>query len=134
MFKKYVHALQLLNEYEVVSNNQNSTQLELGAAFDKLFSYIHANFEPPKSDERNLSCTQEEKDHEIALANEFVFYSKSPDFWANVKAIPPIIPEVIWPAAVGRYAAQSGMMLDRTFSKEWPEFYQRHKVVTLSMK
>ena len=122
MFQKYLTSLDLMDQVIAVAKDEPEANL----AWDRLFTFVHANFPRPVSAREKSWEKPTEVGNDVELMIE-MFVKDRETLETELRKIPPVIAEVAFPVYIARH------LLCHHHAAVWPkalttfdEFYVRY--------
>jgi hypothetical protein len=123
MYEKYVDALKLMDA--TIAANKDEDRKGVSEKWDELYTFIHANFIVPDSAKGGFEFKAE-----YDLCRPLIdgtFAAPSAELEEQIRKIPPVILEVVWPVAIARYLLRDVRIVwDHRKSSTFTEFHHRY--------
>lgn len=143
-YAKHIHVLHLLSTIPPVVPRipgepfvPRMTPQQAAAAWDHMFTYIHANWAIPKSYANGMLCDVpvEARVEAMAAVKDCGSLLSMPavEFVAKLSSLPPFFSEYCFPIAVARFMLrESGIDLNHRATTTFTEFHNRYGYIILA--
>ena len=124
MFQKYVDALTLMDQVIEVGQTEDAAT----PVWDKLYTFVHANFPAPKSAYNADWDSVETAEFEADVEEMVVMFAKDRDtLETELRKIPPVIAEVAFPVYIARHLLRDQRVaINPSKLETFTEFHNRY--------